>query len=89
MQCAIGLVNVLRRPGCPVAVRGETGASYREGLDPGIGIVNWHGGLLGKNCPFFADLGLQQILSGYFTTGQILPRRKGGVEKQRVPPLLR
>jgi hypothetical protein len=28
--------------------------------------VNWHGGLKGKNCKFFADLGLRQILSGYY-----------------------
>ena len=37
-----------------------------KGLDKGIGIVNWHGGLKGKNCKFFADLGLKQILSGYY-----------------------
>ena len=29
----IGLVNVLRRPGCPVTVRGEDGAPYEEGRD--------------------------------------------------------
>jgi len=37
-----------------------------EGLDSGIGIVNWHGSLQGKNCKFFADRGLKQILSGYY-----------------------
>jgi hypothetical protein len=41
------------------------GERLAEGLDPGIGIVNWNGGLMGKNCPFFASLGLKQILSGY------------------------
>jgi len=29
----IGLVNVLRRPGCPVSVRGEDGTAYAEGRD--------------------------------------------------------
>jgi len=29
----LGLVNVLRRPGCPVAVRGEDGTVYEEGRD--------------------------------------------------------
>ena len=29
----IGLVNVLRRPGCPVTVRGENGTTYEEGRD--------------------------------------------------------
>ena len=29
----IGLVNVLRRPGCPVAVRGEDGTAWEEGRD--------------------------------------------------------
>jgi len=29
----IGLVNVLRRPGCPVAVRGEDGTAYEEERD--------------------------------------------------------
>ena len=37
-----------------------------KGLDKDVGIVNWHGGLEGKNCKFFADLGLKQILSGYY-----------------------
>jgi hypothetical protein len=47
------------------AVNGSLKGSW-EGLDKGIGIVNWHGGLMGKNCQFFADRGLQQILSGYY-----------------------
>ena len=29
----VGLVNVLRRPGCPVTVRGENGTAYEEGRD--------------------------------------------------------
>jgi len=47
------------------AVNGSLKGSWK-GLDKGIGIVNWHGGLMGKNCRFFADLGLRQILSGYY-----------------------
>lgn len=47
------------------AVNGPLTGSWK-GLDPSIGIVNWHGGLKGKNCQFFADLGLKQILSGYY-----------------------
>lgn len=47
------------------AVNGSLQGSW-EGLDPGIGIVNWYGSLQGKNCRFFADLGLKQILSGYY-----------------------
>jgi len=47
------------------AVNGSLKGSWK-GLDKGIGIVNWHGGLMGKNCPFFASLGLKQILSGYY-----------------------
>jgi len=47
------------------AVNGPLAGSWK-GLDPSIGIVNWHGGLMGKNCKFFADLGLKQILSGYY-----------------------
>jgi len=29
----IGLMNVLRRPGCPLTVRGENGVAYEEGRD--------------------------------------------------------
>ena len=29
----IGLMNVVRRPGCPVTVRGENGVTYEEGRD--------------------------------------------------------
>jgi len=47
------------------AVNGTLKGSW-EGLDKDIGIVNWHGGLQGKNCKFFADRGLRQILSGYY-----------------------
>jgi len=47
------------------AVNGTLEGSWK-GLDKGIGIVNWHGGLKGRNCKFFADLGLKQILSGYY-----------------------
>jgi hypothetical protein len=47
------------------AVNGPLKGSWK-GLDKDVGIVNWHGGLMGKNCKFFADLGLKQILSGYY-----------------------
>jgi hypothetical protein len=47
------------------AVNGSLLGSWK-GLDKDVGIVNWHGGLKGKNCKFFADLGLRQILSGYY-----------------------
>ena len=51
------------------AVRGTLAGSW-AGLDKGIGIVNWHGGLKGKNCQFFADRGLRQILSGYYDSDE-------------------
>ena len=47
------------------AVNGSLAGSWK-GLDKDVGIVNWHGGLMGKNCTFFAHLGLKQILSGYY-----------------------
>ncbi len=47
------------------AVNGSLKGSWK-GLDKDVGIVNWHGGLMGKNARFFADLGLKQILSGYY-----------------------
>ena len=47
------------------AVNGSLAGSWK-GLDKDVGIVNWHGGLKGKNCKFFADMGLKQILSGYY-----------------------
>jgi hypothetical protein len=47
------------------AVNGSLAGSWK-GLDRDVGIMNWHGGLQGKNCRFFADLGLKQILSGYY-----------------------
>ncbi len=47
------------------AVNGSLEGSW-NGLDKDIGIVNWHGSLMGKNCRFFADRGLKQILSGYY-----------------------
>jgi hypothetical protein len=51
------------------AVNGSLAGSWK-GLDKDVGIVNWHGGLKGKNCQFFADLGLRQILSGYYDTDE-------------------
>jgi hypothetical protein len=51
------------------AVNGTLAGSWK-GLDKGIGMVNWHGGLKGKNCQFFADLGLRQILSGYYDSDE-------------------
>jgi hypothetical protein len=51
------------------AVNGSLAGSW-DGLDPGIGIVNWYGELLGKNCQFFADRGMKQILSGYYDSDE-------------------
>lgn len=51
------------------AVNGSLAGSWK-GLDKDVGIVNWHGGLKGKNCHFFADLGLRQILSGYYDSDE-------------------
>jgi hypothetical protein len=47
------------------AVNGSLEGSW-QGLDEGIGIVNWHGALMGKNCRFFSSMGLKQILAGYY-----------------------
>jgi hypothetical protein len=60
-----------------------------QGLDPGIGIMNWNGGALGKDCPFFAGLGLRQILSGYYdgdADGTTITRWKAAV--QTVPGIV-
>lgn len=51
------------------AVNGPLAGSWK-GLDKDVGIVNWHGGLKGKNCKFFSDLGLHQILSGYYDSDE-------------------
>ena len=51
------------------AVNGSLAGSWK-GLDKDVGIINWHGGLKGKNCKFFADLGLKQILSGYYDSDE-------------------
>ena len=51
------------------AVNGTLAGSWK-GLDKGIGIMNWHGGLKGKNCQFFADMGLRQILCGYYDSDE-------------------
>ena len=50
-------------------MRGSLANSWK-GLDKDVGIVNWNGGLKGKNCQFFADLGLKQILSGYYDSDE-------------------
>ncbi|MBU0606962.1 MAG: carbohydrate binding domain-containing protein [Armatimonadetes bacterium] len=50
-------------------VNGSLKGSW-EGLDKDVGIVNWYGSLMGKNCQFFADLGLRQILSGYYDSDE-------------------
>ncbi len=45
----VGLLNVLRRPGCPLIVRGEEGTAYEEGrdfapvADERLGTVPWSG----------------------------------------------
>ncbi|HSV72288.1 MAG TPA: carbohydrate binding domain-containing protein [Chthonomonadales bacterium] len=51
------------------AVNGSLRGSW-EGLDRDVGIVNWHGGLEGRNAPFFAELGLRQILAGYYDSDE-------------------
>jgi hypothetical protein len=51
------------------AVNGSLAGSWK-GLDRNVGIVNWHGGLRGKNCKIFADQGLRQILSGYYDSDE-------------------
>lgn len=51
------------------AVNGTLAGSWK-GLDKDVGIVNWYGELKGKNCRFFADLGLRQILSGYYDSDE-------------------
>jgi hypothetical protein len=51
------------------AVNGSLQGSWK-GLDKDVGIVNWHGGLMGKNARFFADLGLKQILAGYYDSDE-------------------
>jgi len=67
------------------AVNGSLKGSWK-GLDPGIGIVNWHGGLQGKNCPFFADLGLKQILSGYYDSDEDGSGIAGWLDKTKGVP---
>ncbi len=51
------------------AVNGTLKGSWK-GLDKDVGIVNWYGRLNGKNCRFFSDLGLKQILSGYYDSDE-------------------
>ena len=46
-------------------VNGSLQGSWK-GLDKDIGIVNWNGSGLAKDSKFFADLGLKQVLSGYY-----------------------
>jgi hypothetical protein len=46
-------------------VNGSLEGSWK-GLDKDVVLVNWYGELMGKNSPFFAKLGLRQILSGYY-----------------------
>ncbi len=51
------------------AVNGSLVGSWK-GLDKDVSVVNWHGGLKGKNCKFFAELGLRQLLSGYYDSDE-------------------
>ena len=46
-------------------VNGSLKGSWK-GLDKDVGIVNWNGGGGAKDVQFFANLGLKQILSGYY-----------------------
>lgn len=47
------------------AVNGSLKGSWK-GLDKDVGLMNWNGDTQGKNSKFFADLGLKQMLSGYY-----------------------
>ena len=47
------------------AVNGTLKGSWK-GLDKDVGVMNWNGEAQGKNSRFFADLGLKQMLSGYY-----------------------
>jgi len=46
----VGMVNLLRRSGCPLTVKGEDGTIYHEGADfapvkdPRMGVILWAGG---------------------------------------------
>lgn len=51
------------------AVNGSLKGSWM-GLSKDVGIVNWHGGLQGRNAQFFADLGFKQILAGYYDSDE-------------------
>ncbi len=51
------------------AVNGTLKDSWK-GLDKDVGIVNWNGGGLAKDSKFFADLGLKQVLSGYYDSDE-------------------
>lgn len=46
-------------------VNGSLKGSWK-GLDKDVGIVNWNGGGGAKDVQFFSDLGLKQVLSGYY-----------------------
>ncbi|MBI3946730.1 MAG: carbohydrate binding domain-containing protein [Armatimonadetes bacterium] len=67
------------------AVNGSLVGSWK-GLDKDVGIVNWHGRLMGRNCRFFADLGLRQILSGYYDGDEDGSRIARWVESTRDIP---
>ncbi len=47
------------------AVNGSLKGAWK-GLDKDVGIMNWNGEAQGRNCRFFSDLGLKQMLSGYY-----------------------
>ena len=47
------------------AVNGSLKGSWL-GLAEDVGVMNWNGESQGKNSQFFADLGLKQMLSGYY-----------------------
>lgn len=66
-------------------VNGSLVGSWK-GLDKDVGIVNWYGSLMGKNCQFFADLGLRQILSGYYDSDEDGSRIAQWLENTRQVP---
>jgi hypothetical protein len=47
-------------------VRGTLAGSWEGLRGQNIGVVNWNGGAGAKSSKFFADLGVKQVLSGYY-----------------------
>ena len=67
------------------AVNGPLAGSWK-GLDKDVGIVNWYGSLMGKNSRHFADLGLRQILSGYYDSDENGDAIAAWIDKTKAVP---